>query len=107
MGNAISETINGVKSVIGPVVDPILDVAREVLPLVEDPVKAALPETAGLFETVSKLLGKASPSSSAAEGEQHQALKLIGQLPKTAPGARQGKMLRILELMLEEFSAVI
>ena len=107
MGNVADGIVSTAKEVLGPVVDPLLDIAKEVLPLVEDPVTAALPETEVLFKTASKLLGTDSTSNSRAGSDQHEALKLIDQLPGSKGKDRQSKMLRVLELFLDELEAEV
>lgn len=105
MGNVADGIVSTAKEVLGPVVDPLLDIAKEVLPLVEDPVTAVLPETEVLFKSASKLLGSDSTSNSRAASDKHQALKLIDELPGTKGSGKQAKMLRVLELFLDELEA--
>jgi hypothetical protein len=92
--------------VVSKAADTILPLAKDVLTLVEDPVTALLPETEGIFKAVSSMLGSAStPSSKPAVAEQHQAQRLVGELPALKGTEKQSTMVRIVELLLDELEA--
>jgi len=91
--------------VLTGVADTILPLAQKALPLVENVATAMLPETAGIFKSVSELLGSVSTPTSQSSQEKHEALKLIDSLDATPPRKRQGKMLQVLELLLDELDS--
>jgi len=88
---------------VSNVADAVLPLVKEVLPLVEDPVTALLPETEGLFTAASQILGRESPPSNSAEREdQVSAQRLLRQLPKQKGASKQEHMTKILELLMDE-----
>lgn len=90
------------KDLLSPVLDPVLSLAQEVLPLVEDVATAVLPETQELFNAASSLLGGASTQRSPSDPRPHEGLERIQKLPQLSGRGKQVSMLRILELLLSE-----
>jgi|SwirhisoilCB3_FD_contig_61_3614680_length_1674_multi_2_in_0_out_0_2 hypothetical protein len=92
----------------------VLPMADQLLQVVEDPIKAVLPETEGLFNTVSQILGNGLTQSSNAlepESEEHQqvqsarkvhrkAERQIKGLSKRDKSTRQFDLSKILDLLL-------
>lgn len=90
MGSSISSLASSVLPALGGLVETVAD-----------PVSALLPGTEKLFKTVSGLFKSASPESAS-----HPAQKLVAELPATPPSGKREKMVRALELLLDELERV-